>query len=476
MVAMQGNGSPRHRTQPRQALVVGVPRSGFSLLISVLTECCMRTGVVPTRRQRVLRAMERDLGGMIADRIDAALNKAGCRDRLVFNDNFRRLVGGPRWLDERNPGRVCFRKYIGVRGIGDFTLVTSHPAGVLEADQVVHSHSGASAWPALEPFARCERFASVRNPFGVLNSSVFSINALASEYIQKYLPPSQDTDALRQRLAAYKLTDLKFFRSLVQHLKRELEAYLPERGQYAEMQWEDLIHDPIPTIRRLSGVAGAPVDTSVAEAIWRDLAHRNLTGAHRHNYRQGYGKVGNWRSWLIEEHLQLIRDAGLAPTIEALGYSSEEHIDPAAHTAFQREVKDALDNGRVVDDTADRDLFTFAFNKTNIDFAKFGFRMGEWRESTRMERSSMRDPTIEERVADAAEPACVALNRFLGDLLPVDLDSEGAAALVKDVFANHAESLSRLAPRRFEAARGSMADALRPPRRSMRSWLRAIWA
>lgn len=455
-------------------LVVGAPRSGFSLLISVLIECRLRTGDAATRRQRALRAMEAELGRIVADRIDAGLDESGLRDRVVFNDNFRRLVGGPRWIDERDPGRVCFRKYVGVRGLGDFTLVTSHPAALLEVDQVVHSHSGAAAWPVLAPFAGRLRFASVRNPFGVLNSSVFSINALTSEYIQNHLPPGQDNDLLRQRLAAYKLTDLRFFRSLAAHLTRELEAYLPERGGYQEMRWEDLISDPVATICRLAEIAQTPVGSGMAEAIWQDLGYRNLTGAHRHNFRQGYGKVGNWRSWLVEAHLEVAREVGLTPAIEALGYRSDEHVDPAAHTPFQREVAAALAAGRVVDDTADRDLFTFAFNKTNIDFAAFGFRVGEWREHTRMERSCMKVPAVEERVAEAAEQACRALNPFLRDFLELDFDAPGAAACVEDAFASHAGPLARLGPQRFAAARAGVLDALRPPRRSFFSRLRGI--
>lgn len=463
----------RGPSEPPGLLVVGAPRSGFSLLISVLTECRVRSGELASRRQRALRAMESELGRIVADRIDAALDASGCRGGVVFNDNFRRLVGGPRWLDERDSNRVCFRKYIGVRGAGDFTLVTSHPAALLEVDQVVHSHSGAAAWPILPTFAGRLRFASVRNPFGVLNSSVFSINALASEYLGQTQPPAHDAEPLRQRLGAYKLTDLRFFRSLAQHLRRELDAYLPQRSRYHEMRWEDLITDPVPTIRRLAERAQTPVSARLAETIWRDLGHRNLTGAHRHNYRQGYGKVGNWRSWLIDAHLEVAREVGLTPAIEALGYRSDEQIDAATYTPFQRDVAAAVQAGRVLDDVADRDLFTFAFNKTNIDFAEFGFRSGEWRVHTRMERSCMRDPGVETGVAEAAEQACGALNAFLHDFLALDFDAADATACAEDVFASHAEPLAKLGPQRFAAARAGVREALRPPRRS---WLRGLRA
>ncbi|MGQ0546194.1 MAG: hypothetical protein ACT4P3_12800 [Betaproteobacteria bacterium] len=142
--------------------------------------------------------------------------------------------------------------------MGDFTVLTRHPPGLLEADKVVHSHTGAGAWPGLAPFAGHLRFASVRNAFGVLNSAVFSINALTSEYLQRRFPPGHDAEPLRQRLAEYKLTDARFFASLAKHLARELEAYLPHRAKYTEMRWEDLIRQPVATMVRLGAAAQTP--------------------------------------------------------------------------------------------------------------------------------------------------------------------------------------------------------------------------
>lgn len=455
---------------PSPLLVIGAPRSGFTLLISVLTEIRIRSGDQPTPRQLVLRLVEADLGRMVADRVVAVFQQAGLADRLLFNDNFRRLVGGPRWIDEKDPTKVCFRKYIGAPGLGDFTIITRHPAALLEVDHIVHSHTGAASWPQLSTFAGHLRFASVRNPFGILNSAVFSINALTSEYIQRFVPPEDDNDLIRQRLAKYKLSDRQFFASLIRHLKRELDAYLPYRDRYVEMRWEDLILHPTSTIRRVAEAARTPVSDKAAEGIWRDLAYRNLTGAHRHNFRPGHGQVGNWKTSLVNEHLEMVRDGGLTPAIRAFGFDPDERLDAAAYNPFQRKIAAALQSDQIIDDTADRDLFVFAFNKTNIDFSKFGFRIGEWREHTRLERSCFKDEETEKRASDAAEEACAALNAFLEDFLPLPLDDRNSAPSVRAVFERHARTLGSLAGERFSRTREAVLGAL--GKRSRPHWLR----
>lgn len=439
-------------------LVTGAPRSGFSLLISVLTEIRARSGEHPTARQTLLRLVEADLGRVVADRIAGVFEQGGCGDRLLFNDNFRRLTGGPRWIDAEDPSRICFRKYIGAPGLGDFTLVTRHPAALLEADRIVHSHSGAAAWPALPEFTGHRRFASVRHPFSILNSSVFSINALTSEYIQRFVPPEDDNDLIRQRLAEYKLTDRRFFASLVGHLRREMEDYLPHRGRYVEMAWEDLIRTPAATVARLGEAVGTPLSEADAAAIWRDLAYRNLTGAHRHNFRPGHGRVGGWKETLVNDHLEIACEGGLAPVARALGWDPAERLDPASYTPFQQRIAAALRQGKVIDDTADRDLFIFAFNKTNIDFSRFGFRIGAWRAHARLERSCFKDEALERRVSDAAEEACGALNAFLEEFLALPI--EGDASATRAIFARHERSLAPLAPERYARTRRAVLDAL----------------
>jgi hypothetical protein len=425
---------------PLRTLVVGAPRSGFTLLISVLSEL---SATRPSKsagdfRQMILNTVGETLGLTISDRIVEHFAAEGVAGGLIYNQNFRELTGGPKWIDPANPERACFRKYIGIRGGGDLSLITAHPLATLEHDAVIHSHVDPGLWLCHPEYATYRKFSSIRNPIGILNSSIFSLNALASEYIQKYLPPEQDQDELRQHQALYKLTDMNFFAGLAAYLKRYLEAFLKCRDGYTVMRWEDLIDKPVPTIQAIGSACDLHVSDEEAAAIWTRLDHVNLTGAHKHNYRKGFGIVGNWRQWLTNHHVALIRELGLGPLIDALGYDSSLELDESAYTPFQREVSAMIARGQVYDDYPDRDLFTFAFNKSNIDIDKFKFRRYGWRAHTQIERSCFTDEALELRIWDVAEEAAARFNAFLDDLLAGDYaTAESAFATVDQAFGRH---------------------------------------
>ena len=167
--------------QPYKPLVVGAPRSGFALLASVVIHFVPRCPSKLDQRQKVLNSLMRELGDTTAERIVSVFSAEGIDQDLLYNPNFRYIVGGPKWLSEHREGYAAFRKYIGVRGKGDFTLVTSHPRQVLDMDEIVHSHTAPSLWPDHPGYLDYTRYASCRHPAGILNSSVFSLNALASE-------------------------------------------------------------------------------------------------------------------------------------------------------------------------------------------------------------------------------------------------------------------------------------------------------
>jgi hypothetical protein len=452
-------------SRPFCPLVVGAPRSGFTLLSSVLVHLAP---LAPSKgkgdlRQAALDSLADTLGWSVSDAVVEEIAALGLAEDLVYNRNFRELTGGPKWIDPLNIERACFRKYIGFRGGGDLSLIMSHPRQTLDHDTVVHSHVDPGLWLNHPGYAAYQKFSSIRNPIGIINSSIFSLNALASEYIQKFLPPEQDQDELRQHQAFYKMTDLNFFAGLASHLKRYLEAFLKVRSGYIIMRWEDLISHPVSTIQAVGEAAGFTVSDDHATAIWAQLDHRNLTGAHKHNYRRGFGIIGNWREWLTNHHLKLLREMGLGPLIAALGYYPDEVLDESAYTPFQREVDGMIARGIVYDDYADRDLFTFAFNKSNIDIEKFQFRRYSWRAHTQIERSCFVNPDLELRIWDVAETAAGRLNQFLDDLLAGDFGTpQSARASVESTFARHQADLGRFAPTRFADARAVCLAAIEP--------------
>ena len=404
-------------------LVVGYPRTGFTLLISVVAQI-RRYACAGEGEGHVLKAFCDTVGRQISRRIDAVFDERGLTDDLLYNDNFRLMVGGPKWLKDGRGDVACFRKYIGIRGKGDFTLITSHPREVLDYYDIVHSHVGPEDWSAHPAYQDYRLFASIRNPAGALASACFSINALSSEYIQRFLPPDYDDDSMRQQLALYKLSDLNFFEALLGPFRAYLEAFSRCAERYHVMRWEDLIQRPAETIGDIAEAMGVALPAGEAAEIWRRLDHVNLTGAHKHNYRRGHGIVGGWRRWLTNAHLGMIRDYGLDALAAQYGYGPIEALDEAAYTPFQRKLADAIRAGVVLREYEDEDLFGYAFNKSNLDWNRFDFKRYGWREHTQIERSSCTDEALVMAVWEVAEQACAIVNRALA----VWLDGGAACA------------------------------------------------
>lgn len=409
---------------PKQPLVLGYPRSGFSLLINVLGEIRREAGVstLPTAGT-FMQAFCDTVGQQVALRIQALFQQRGLAPALIYNDNFRYLPGGPKWVRAEAPQSACFRKYIGVRGDGDFTLITSHPVEILSAYEIAHFHVGPQIWPSHPTFGEHQRFASMRHPAGTVTSACFSLNALASEYIQRCLPPEQDNDELRQRLGLYKLSDLNFFEALCGPFQAYMNVFDDYASAYQLMRWEDLIQTPVPTILRLADVHGVTLDAQQAAAIWQRLDHINLTGAHRHNLRVGHGVVGGWRRWLTNTHLDLLCDYGLEQVAQRYGYGAFEALDETAYTPFQHQLAGLLKRGEVFRDYGDEDLFGFAFNKSNLDLDRFAFKRYPWKTHTQIERSTCRDDELVAQVSASAEDTCAVINSALACWLTPGTDA-----------------------------------------------------
>ncbi|WP_273824010.1 hypothetical protein [Pseudomonas asplenii] len=419
----------------KRPLVLGYPRSGFTLLLSVIAEIRRVTGLSdPAPGGAFLQAFCQTVGEQVALRIQDVFERRGLARALIYNNNFRYLPGGPKWVKGDAPRTACFRKYIGVRGAGDFTLITSHPVEILSVYGTAHSHVGPDIWPTHPAFSEHQRFASMRHPAGTVSSACFSFNALASEYIQRFIPPEQDNDELRQRIALYKLSDLNFFEALAGPLQAYLRVFEDYASAYHIMRWEDLIQAPVPTILGLAEAQGVFLDAQQAAEIWQRIDHVNLTGAHRHNLRRGQGIVGGWRNWLTNTHLDILRDHGLERMGQRYGYGVFEALDESAYTPFQRELAGLLERREIFRDYGDEDLFGFAFNKSNLDLERFAFKRYAWKRHTQIERSTCSDDELVAQVSACAEETCEVINAALACWLDNGLPQAGVSERVERVI------------------------------------------
>jgi hypothetical protein len=423
------------RCCPAKPIVVAAPRSGFSLLISIigaLSEPSSRNQGRTSRESLIEKLVSLSSFYLVA-RYKRAFARCGIEEGLIFNGEFHLAIGGPKWLRPDDKAYASFRKYFGVRGAGDFLLVTSHPRELLEYDAVIHSHTAPSLWLDQHYYDDCPKFSSIRNPLGIINSACFSLNAMASEYIQRYMPDESE-GFIRQRLALYKLTDLDVVDGLIKFLKDYLDDYLSVGARFRTMRWEDLIQHPAETICTVAAALGIDCGRAEAEAIWSPMDHVNLLQFHKHNYRRGKGIVGDWANSLVNEHIDLFRQHGFDIYLKELGYPTLPDLDRADYSPFQILAERYLLRGEVYRHTGDGDLFNFAFNKSNIDATKFGFKCFPARRWTQVERSTMTCDDIVEAVSDAAEDTCEKVNRITNTALAMS-DSD-AASFVRDSYAD----------------------------------------
>lgn len=454
-------------------IVVAAPRSGFSLLIQITNTLMARHGRANSggQRGRVLRGLLDVSSNHATQLYLRVFERFGITSDLIFNGEFHKLIGGPKWISEKRPERACFRKYFGVRGRGDFLLVTSHPRESLECDAVLHSHTNPPLWLQQPYYDECLKLTSIRNPIGIINSASFSLNAMASEYVQKFMPRVSET-FLRQRLAVYKLTDLDFVRGLVKFLKGYLDQYLPVRDRYHTMRWEELITNPVGTIQTVGSWLGLDVTAQEAAEVWRPMDHINLLQFHKHNYRQGKGIVGDWKNSLVNEHMDIFREFGYDRYLAELGYPPIPEFDPREYSPYQRLVANYLRRGEIYRCTGDESLFNFAFNKSNIDASSFNFKSYPQREWTRVERSCLANDDVVLAVSDVAEQMCADVNSLFDEALALEISTpEHADRVLADLTrrcqALYEERAARLAGRICSAVRTAneptAADAVPTP-------------
>lgn len=411
---------------PLKPVVVGPGRGGFTMCIHVLHQLVRMRPDKRDLRQLVLDETVRATGTSVTEAIGAACDERGVGDRLLMNRNFDRLTGGPKWLGDIDD-TLCVRKYVGVAGLGDFTLALSYPVEVADEDNIIHSHIQFKRWPRHPIYSDYVKFATVRNPIGIVNSACFSLNALTSEYLQRFLQDREYDDTLRQELAEYKLTNRDFFGGLLAFQDEQWREFSEAASEFGHvMRWEDIIEHPVRTILEIAAVCDVDLGEEGAKRIWEHMRHRNLTGFHKHNYRVGEGKVGGWKKWLTNEHVEMYAATGLPSIAKEYGYEIE-YLDEADYSPFQRRVSAALQRGEVLDTVTDRDLFGFAFNKSNIVGDGFAFHSYDPLPHVHLERSDFRDRELEIDIMHRVERLAAGLNALFRAVLAGDYGSGDAA-------------------------------------------------
>lgn len=395
-------------------LVVGPPRGGFTLLLSVLATLYRDRGMRKPRTQEIADPYIAIAGEFLDAAVRQWFHEQVGQERLFYNKEFSILVGGPKWISPGDSNSVCVRKYLGIKGQGDFTYLLYLPRWVLAFDEIIHSHSHPTRWANMTDYADFRKFASIRNPIDIIHSSVFSINALASEYIHREL--KLDEHQIRRELALNKLTNPEFISGLIVFLKQYLDEFLSvaERYDYL-MRWEDLIKDPVGEIQRIAEATGTPADAGYAARVWKELDHRNLTRYHRHSFRRG--QLNDWQLNITNTHLKLFEEAGFGAYLDRFGYAPISYFDESAYTPDQKLIEEHIRRGQPYVENLDEDLIAFAFNKTNfIPSPRFKFKHYPRQGAIEIEKSTLRDEALPTGFMARMAPASETVYSYLQDL------------------------------------------------------------
>lgn len=392
----------------------GQPRSGYALTNNIIHKLKLCAGLLNDDQDRqAAQQITRDPALHLVDVYQKALVDSGYNlDKVIINGEFHSLFGGPKWFDE--DGNYYVRKYIGVQGKGDLLINHRIPALIAKYYDTLHSHEFPRTLLSLYPNAH--HLASIRNPLDMMNSANHSINALSSEYIQR--TPSLGTETeIRESIALSKFSDLRLCEGLIQHQKRYWMEFLPIQEQFYKVVWEDLICFPLETIQKLSRYLNIDLNMEQIRAIWHSMDHKNTLLYHQHNFRENQGVVGDWRNNLVNEHIDLFKDAGFDDILESLGYPQLQYFKTQNYNVKQQRIAQNI-HKQYIPSIPDQTLATFAFNKSNIDTSQYDFYRGEWQGNTCIERATFTDHELFKQLTELSEQRIERAFEYCKSILP----------------------------------------------------------
>ncbi|WP_206484745.1 sulfotransferase domain-containing protein [Thalassotalea sp. G2M2-11] len=418
-------------------LVVGIPRSGYALTNTIIKKILnyAQKGATNSEKFSFIHRIEPILSEYLYHQYSTVFKKHNVATNLLVNGEFKRIMGGPQWLAD---GKNCFgvRKYFGLKDIGDILLTHNFHPALFNYYSHVHSHENPKIWIENSKFNHYLKITTLRNPAGILNSSVHSLNALTSEYIQKYLPRENET-VLREQVAINKLSDLGVIEGLIDFQLNYFNNLLSVQGAYHTVYWENIIEQPIQSILEIANLLTINIPNQVAKNIWASMDHRNTFISHKHNFRENKGIVGDWNNCLTNEHIELLKSKGFDQIAMKLGYPEYQYFDESQYSTFQKQVSDNL-KSNYIPPIIDENLRTFSFNKSNIDDSNFGFKkyLGNHASITRFACPDQYN-TLAKDLLETSEFATEKVNKIL-----TTIDNTSKA---DDAFTQCKESLKALA-------------------------------
>jgi len=144
---------------------------------------------------------------------------------------------------------------------------------------------------------------SRRNPCGIFESAIHSLNAMTSEYIQKKYPNLNDfeTEKIRNEMAIYKFSRKDVVGGLWNFQLNEMKNmmnYMDNSKNHEVIDWEDLILAESDAFMKIYDFLQANKIESnqihrAKQSFYKNI-DKNLLAFHMHNYRAGHALRDGW--------------------------------------------------------------------------------------------------------------------------------------------------------------------------------------
>lgn len=268
--------------------VLGIPRSGFSLIMNALDHQILWD----SDQRSELGEINAILGKEVTKNFfNSMIGSSG----VIWSGEFDFLTGGPKILSDKF---LKVRKYLGFIDQGDIVFEISLNSKLLFLNHIFHSH-----YFNINKKSNDSTLISNRNPCGIFESAIHSLNAMTSEYIQKVHPEFsiEKIEEIRNDMALYKFSRSDVVSALMNFQVNEtcqMNMYISMTRNNEVIEWEDLISsesDEFLKIYEFLRTNHIEVqDFSIAKKAFYKNINKNLLEFHKHNFRAGHALRDGW--------------------------------------------------------------------------------------------------------------------------------------------------------------------------------------
>ena len=350
--------------------VLGIPRSGFSLLISALDH------LIPWNweQREQLSSLNSILGKKLFKNFFLSLSDS---PRTIWSGEFDSVTGGPKIFDDKF---LRVRKYLGFIDKGDIVFEISLNKKFVFLNHVFHSH-----YFNINEYSNQPTLISNRNPCGIFESAIHSLNAMTSEYIQIEYPnlSSDEIESIRNEIALYKFSRKDVVKALMNFQVNEtnkMVTYIKNTKNNAVFQWEDLILSESDSFQRihkfLKKYEIKVRNLSEAKEIFYQNINKNLLKFHKHNYRVGHAIRDGWVFGLPYSLSNMITDSIKKIDENKIVFQDyrkhRENLDINKHVLHThgKLVEEVLKEPNLYEsELLNKNIMEFSMNKSNLNAA-----------------------------------------------------------------------------------------------------------